>query len=972
VPIDDILRAHLTGEQFAAAIDPADEVLCLACAGSGKSRTLAYRIARLIAQGAAPESIVAFTFTDKAAESIKLSIARALRSAGLDSFMLGAMYIGTIHSYCQYILHEMDARYRQFEVLDENRLKLYLISRYPQLQLRTLKDARNAPYFRVIKEVAAAWATLNDELLDADAVRQQDPTLGHVLSNIRRLLDIDQFIDFSSMIRLVVDALRNQNPGAEQAVGRLAHLMVDEYQDVNPSQEQLIRELHQRSRTLFAVGDDDQAIYAWRGADVGNILTFQNRYPSCSVHTLSHNFRSTPIIVQSADAFVAAELGATRYTKAPQATQTDQPQDYGVFWFGDRRDEAEWVANRIQTLLETRYVERDGTVRGLTRADFAILMRSTRSPDPGGSPRHTPFTEALDQAHIAYSLEAGGSIFDRPQVSVLRDTFELLRDRSPDRNAARSHFDNVVLPVFPNAVFDDFASVLADWGRQIHTPVAAGARRRVYPQRLVHELLNAFGITRTAFDAGIMQDIGAFSRMLQDVEAVYMSIDSTGRFQSILNFMQNIAEAGYNTGTDDVLRRPDAVTVSTVHKVKGLEFPVVFVVDVEGQRFPGSRRSYAGWLPVGVLQAALRRNAYQGTREEEARLFYTALTRAERFLYVTGSEMLPGSPKRWRVSQFAARLDSPDITRDPNVVPGGLVPHLPVRRIDETVVPTSYSDIRYYLRCPRDYQLRKTFDFSPPIVDLFGFGMTVHAAVCKLHEVYGDSVPSPAQAEAVAQNIFHLKHVPQSRDPVNSPGPYERAKDSAVEILRTYAQSYSDDFTRRRQIEVRFEIPVRHAVISGSIDLMLHEDADGNVLDATVIDFKAMEAGDNAEENEDLHWTELALQVQLYAAAAREVLGQNARTGAVHLLKDDQRINVPVSGEAIRAAVQNVEWAVDRIIAGDFPMRPHSVKCGACDFRLLCPMTAQDFAGGGEPPPISVPGRSGAQMARAFSEFEGA
>jgi DNA helicase-2/ATP-dependent DNA helicase PcrA len=157
-------------------------------------------------------------------------------------------------------------------------------------------------------------------------------------------------------------------------------------------------------------------------------------------------------------------------------------------------------------------------------------------------------------------------------------------------------------------------------------------------------------------------------------------------------------------------------------------------------------------------------------------------------------------------------------------------------------------------------------------------------------------------------------------------------------------------------------------VISGSIDLLLRYDARGNLLEARVIDFKAMEGGEDAERNERLHWTDLSLQVQLYAKAAREVLGENARTGAVHLLKDNQRIDVPVSDEAVQAAVGNVEWAVGRILAGDFPMRPHPAKCGECDFRALCPKTPQNFVPDGAPPPIHAP--AGPQMARAFSEFQ--
>ena len=285
-------------------------------------------------------------------------------------------------------------------------------------------------------------------------------------------------------------------------------------------------------------------------------------------------------------------------------------------------------------------------------------------------------------------------------------------------------------------------------------------------------------------------------------------------------------------------------------------------------------------------------------------------------------------------------------------------------------MPTSYSDIRYYLRCPRDYQFRKSFGFSPSIPEMFGFGQTVHAAVCKLHELYRTQPPQGDQAEQVAKDIFHLKHVPPSRDPVNRPGGYERARDRAGEIARTYAETYGPDFNQNRQVEARFEVPVNQAVISGSIDLLLKVNAQEEILDATVIDFKAMEGGEEPEENEELSWTELALQVQLYAKAAREVLGENARTGAVHMLKDNQRIEIPVTVQAVQAAVENVEWAVSRILAEDFPMRPHPEKCQACDFEALCPRNAEQFQTTTISPPIHIPGTPGKKRARAFSEFQ--
>lgn len=968
--IDEVLRQSLNNEQYEAATDPSPEILTLACAGSGKSRTLAYRIARIIAEGEEAESIVAFTFTEKAAESIKHRVGQALDASGIPATKLGAIYIGTIHSYCHHILGEIDARYQQFDVLDDNRLKLYLISRYPELGLHMLRGNRTVRYFELIKQVADAWETMNHEMVNIDDVSIHDAILGDVLLNIHSHLDEDEFVDFSQMIRLVAEGLRGEDSGALHAVSNLEHLMVDEYQDVNPAQEALIRELHRLSTTLFVVGDDDQSIYSWRGADVSNILGFRGRYPNCSTHTLSRNYRSTPAIVSASDGFVASQLGASRFVKNPHAEEPQGPRDFRTLWFNTRREEAEWVVDRIESLLGTSYQESDGAVRGLTPGDFAVLMRSTRGNEQDDTFRHTAFTELLRLRGINYSLDSGGSVFDRPQVAVLRDTFDLLRNGSPDRVTAERHFVNEVIPIFSNADFTAFTRVLSNWGRLIHAPIT-GARRKVYPQLLVHDLLNVFGIATSNFDDGTMQDLGLFSRMILDVETVFMSIDSTQRFQSILNFLYHVADTGYDTTTNEVLIRPDTISVSTVHKAKGLEFPVVFVVDVEASgRFPWNRRSYRGWLPSQVIQPALSRGAYQGTLDEEVRLFYTAVTRAERYLYVTGCARLPGGRSTRRPSPFTQGLVHGEISTDPTGLPLGLTQTTPIRRIDETVLPTSYSDIRYFLRCPRDYQLRELYGFSPPVPDLFGFGKTVHTSISRLHQRYLSNAPSSDEAERLARSTFHLKHVPQSRDPVNNPGPYERAQDSASEIVRNYVEEYGEDFVRNRQVEASFEIPVRQATISGAIDLLLKLDEQENILEATVVDFKTMEGGEIPEENDTLDWTEMALQVQLYAKAARDILGENAQTGSVHFLKDNQRINVPITNNAIQDAIENVEWAVERIIAQDYPTRPESIKCSACDFRALCHQRSEAFNTSSLPPALHVPGTVNAQLARAFSEYE--
>jgi DNA helicase-2/ATP-dependent DNA helicase PcrA len=291
------------------------------------------------------------------------------------------------------------------------------------------------------------------------------------------------------------------------------------------------------------------------------------------------------------------------------------------------------------------------------------------------------------------------------------------------------------------------------------------------------------------------------------------------------------------------------------------------------------------------------------------------------------------------------------------------------------LAPPGSSWLKGKLRCPKDYQFRTLFGFSPPIPELFGFGKTVHTSVGKLHERFANQAPSIQEAENIARSTFHLKHVPPSSDPINRPGAYERAKDSAAKLVTNYTTSYSADFRRRKEVEWPFEVAVSRGVISGAIDLMLRDDGRGNILDANVIDFKATRGPDPEEEQEEFYWTELALQVQLYAQAARTILGERANNGAVHFLRDDQRVLIPIQTEAVDAAIQNVEWAIDRIIDQDFPMRPHPRKCEACDFKQLCGKKAEPFKSSQLPPPIFVPSPpnpTATEMARAFSQFQNA
>ena len=972
---------ELTLEQFNAVVDKTKEVLCLACAGSGKSRTLSFRIAKLIYEGAKPESIIAFTFTDKAAESIKRRVADALEKCELPVAMVGAMYIGTIHSYCKHLLGSMHAKYMQFEVLDENRLKLFLLSRYYDLDIHSLQKSRSTKMFRTIAEVSSAWKMANDEMLNLNEIMHQDEALGRCLNNISTRLNNDQYIDFSLMVRLVVEALENNNREINAVLKGVNHLMVDEYQDVNPSQERLIIALYNRLDTLFVVGDDDQSIYGWRGADVKNIIEFDQRYPNCSTHTLSINFRSTNAIVNASNQFIQLELSTGRIDKIPQSSSDGNVKHFGNFWFNSREDEAQWVASRIKQLIGTKYVEGDGTERGLTKSDFTILMRSVRGSRQNRDtpPRHRDFTNALQDLELDYLIEAEGSIFERLHARTLRETMGLLRSPGLPRRDATAYFHSNILPVFPKAELNPFLEILSNWNNQIHRPIR-GARRKVYPQQLVHELLEVFNVSTTDFynRDQVMRDLGVFSGIILDVEKVFISIDTNKRYATVLNFLENVAESGYDTTQVELMSRPDAVMVSTVHKMKGLESPVVFIVDVVQQRFPASRSSYSGWLPETLIQNTLNKGLYQTDNAGEARLFYTALTRAERFLYLTGSSIHLGLKRPKKESLFKLRiqdLNIDEIIVDFTLLPENMEEAEEKMRIDEESMPTTFTEIKDYLECPMKYKLRKVYGYSPAVPELFGYGLTMHTAINRLHQLYPSAAPTREEGEEVAGDVFHLKHVFPSGDP-ECEGPFERARSASQNLIGNYVNDYPEDFIQTRSLEQRFEIKAGKALITGLIDLLLKEDTQGKILEAKVIDFKSIDYPE--EWQSPSFWINLSLQVQLYAHAADIVLGESAKTGAVHLLKainteaQPSRKNVPISEEAIDSAIENIEWAVDRILSGEFPMRPSELKCSECDFNKICSKQRQQFASKDIPRPINIPETEGITEVhvRCFSDVD--
>lgn len=945
----DILRSNLTDEQYSAVIDDSKHILCLACAGSGKSRTLAFKIAYLMSRGESPESVIAFTFTEKAAESIKRRVAEALHELGLPENYIGAMFIGTLDAFGQKLLGDIDAKYRQYDILDRNGLILFIMSRFWKIGLRH----GQGKYFKDnVLPLADAWQTMNNENISLSDIQQYDTVLYQQLQKLGAELNHDGYMDFSFAIWLGVQELKKITDKRNSYIARFKYLLVDEYQDINPIQEEFIRELASHLDMLLVVGDDDQSIYGWRGANVQNILTFRDRYDNVSTHRLLVNFRSTSAIVTGANEFVQRLLNTQRLNKDITSYSDGNIQDLRKLWFDNRSEEAEWIASRIEELVGTKYVEGlnpDGSEksRGLTYSDFAILLRSIHNGN--GENRDRDFADALTRHNIPFKTSGEGGIFDRPYAMCVRDSMELFRNRGITRESASGFFDTRVLPVFPQANRNVFLAVLHKWNQNIHGS-SSTARRKVYPQEFLHDLIDVFNV-RNFRDETALRDLGLFSKIILDVEKTYTSIDDNHRFAEMLNFISNIAENSYELEQIDFLAQDNAVSISTIHKVKGLEFPVVFVVDLIRGRFPHRNATYNGALPVEVMRDAIHRGAYGTCLDDEARLFYTAITRAERCLYLSGSTNHPDLKRPAQRSAFIADF-SPGVREDiGNDTLAEKVPQSP--RFDESDFPTDYSTVKMYLNCPYAYKLANIYGYHAAVPEIFGFGKTSHTILERLHQCFKDRAPTEREVMEIVNGTFMLKHVFPSKDPVNRPGSYERAKALVQRILVDYADMYKDDFSRLRQDEARFEIPANGALITGAIDLLLKEEPERGVVTADVIDFKSMETPDDVR---DFDWRDMSVQVQLYSKAAREVIGERVETGFIHTLKDNKRTSIPVDRDSVDNAIKIIEWAVQGILNNDFPMRACEQKCANCDFQAMCAKRKEPFRTDQQPPQINTPG----------------
>jgi DNA helicase-2/ATP-dependent DNA helicase PcrA len=892
----------------------------IACAGSGKTEFVSERIAYMIYKKVAkPDQIVAFTFTDRAAEELKFRVRSKIQELLGKQPDIGDMYIGTIHAFAFKVLQNFIPKYRAYDMLDEIGRLAFLSSIKRDIDFDYLFNSLNKRYtwnfYKHGNKQNWAYKTF---IKDVDLFREESLTDTAILSNsFRRAykvylqkLEDKRFLDFSSILRIAVDALENMPTVKKKLQDQYSFFTVDEYQDVNPIQEKLIQ-LISNKKNVCVVGDDDQSIYQWRGADVQNIITFQKRYPKAAVHQLDTNRRSSDAIVKTANELIKLnDPGRLKKTIKNKGLKSEKGDLFKIL-FQTQDEEIEWIVNKVQALVGKEYLE-GGSTRKLKYSDFAFLFRSV-GHEAG------PYIEALRAADIPVIYAGTGGLFETDEVSSIIKIFAYISgcDKDVEYNDAFLHGICDFLPDDFSITFKKLkAGIVA-----IQTTIKT--QKRLSLQGLYANVLSLLGLSDESFheaeDDVLLYNLGRLSKAISDYESSreYLTFNSIKDF---IWFIRLHAEKAYDSGnTDAMAGLIDAVQIMTMHGTKGLGFPVVFMPS----HFRRNREPEFG--PTLLDISNFDSDRFLNYPEDERRIYYVGITRSKKFLFVTSAEYKIGNAKRSPRSHYFNEIPAthfitneiPDPTKRKYCKISGVS--------EEAWFPTSYSELAYYLNCGYDYKMRFIYGFDPELVPALGFGKQVHNIINLLHKDYEDTgkIPGKARIAKVIEEHFYLRYASDSVT--------ERLKVGAMKSLSKYVQMWEKDFSLSVKTERPFELEFDNALIAGSIDMIKREDGNETVLE--VIDFKTGKA-----DNDLMHKYEL--QVQLYTIAAQEALGINTQKALIHFIDTDknERLAVQTTQEALETAKEELSYALRGITKATFKRDARQDKiCKSCDWCIMCP-----------------------------------
>jgi len=654
----DLLKG-LNEEQKEAVLYTQGPLLILAGAGSGKTRVLTHRIAYLINErNVHPSNILAITFTNKAAREMKERIGNLIGELAEN------VWVSTFHSACVRILRrdiEKIGYDRNFVIYDTADQQTVIKDCLKELNL----NEKNFPPKQVLELIGKA----KDELIEPQAYEKMHAAdyrmskVASIYTAYQRKLRQNNALDFDDIIMLTIKLFMDNPPVLDYYQRKFRYILVDEYQDTNTAQYALVSLLAQGYRNLCVVGDDDQSIYGWRGANIRNILDFENEFKDCKVIKLERNYRSTQTILDAANSVIKNNLGRKKkslWTKNPEGEKIQYCQ------CATEHEEAMFVAGEIKRQVssgERKY------------RDFAVLYRINA--------QSRVLEEMLMRESVPYKIVGGLKFYDRKEI---KDILAYLRVvQNPADNISLKRIINVPKRGIGNTTVENAEAIanqrnvsifsvissasdipqLQRAASKLEAFVAMISKFRVYKEtmkvsELIKEIIDQSGILKELEEENTVESQTRIENIKEFISVALEFESMSEEQQGLEDFL---AQVSLVSDIDNLEEENDAVVLMTIHSAKGLEFPVVFLVGMEEGIFPGYRSM-----------------TDETELEEERRLCYVGITRAKERLYMTctQSRTLFGNTTYNKVSMFLREIPE-DLINDVNqtrrkAVTGGRLP----------------------------------------------------------------------------------------------------------------------------------------------------------------------------------------------------------------------------------------------------------------------------------------------------------
>ncbi|KZZ84165.1 DNA helicase PcrA [Bacillus sp. SJS] len=622
--MDFIAQQLLNGlnEEQGKAVKATDgPLLIMAGAGSGKTRVLTHRIAYLMAEKrVAPWNILALTFTNKAAREMKERIGRLL-GPGADD-----IWISTFHSMCVRILRRDIDRIgvnRNFSILDSAD-QLSVVKSI--LKERNLDPKKYDP-----RAILGSISSAKNELIDAEEYAKSstggmfEQIVSDIYTDYQRKLLKNQSLDFDDLIMTTIRLFERVPEVLEFYQRKFQYIHVDEYQDTNRAQYLLVKMMASRFRNLCVVGDSDQSIYAWRGADISNILSFEKDYPNAEVIMLEQNYRSTQRILIAANQVIQ-----NNSNRKPKNLWTENAEGTKLSYYRADSESAEgqFVAGKIKELYD----------QGKRKfSDCAILYRTNA--------QSRVMEEILIKSSIQYQIVGGIKFYDRKEIKDLLAYLRMIAN--PDDDISFARIVNVPKRGIGATSIDRVAGYAAENDLSMYQAIhevdfiglpAKATNALIEFRDLIRNLtgmqdyLSVTELTEEILERSgyremlkLEKSIEAQSRLenIDEFLSVTQNFEKNNEDKTLVSFLTDLALiADIDSLSEEEQEKQDAVVLMTLHSAKGLEFPVVFLMGMEEGVFPHSR---------SLME--------EGEMEEERRLAYVGITRAEEELYLTNAQM---------------------------------------------------------------------------------------------------------------------------------------------------------------------------------------------------------------------------------------------------------------------------------------------------------------------------------------------